>query len=94
MKFEWDENKNRSNKLKHGIRFEEAKLIFDRTVFALEDIRKDYGKIRYISMGMAMEFVVVVAHTTRDSRIRIISARLANRRERKKYYDYLKRAIG
>ncbi|SSC72583.1 unnamed protein product [Ciceribacter sp. T2.26MG-112.2] len=44
MSFEWDETKNRINRQKHGISFEEACLIFDGSVFSAKDERLDYGE--------------------------------------------------
>lgn len=89
MEFEWDEEKDRSNREKHGIAFEEAALIFEGVTLSKTDDRKDYGETRTITMGqLAEEVVVVVVHTDRNGRTRLISARLANRLERKQYNDY------
>ena len=92
MEFEWDEDKNRLSQAKHGIRFEEAREIFERATLMWEDTRQDYGETRYISVGEIGEAVVVVlvvAHTPRGRGTRIISARRANSRERRRYYAYL-----
>ena len=94
MEFEWNEAKNRSNQDKHGIGFEEAREIFERSVLMWEDTRHDYGEARYISVGEIGDSVVVVlvvVHTPRGRRTRIISARKANARERKRYYAYLEK---
>ena len=94
MEFEWDEAKNRSNQDKHGISFEEAGEIFERPVLTWEDTRHDYRETRYISVGEIGDSVVValvVAHTPRGRKIRIISARRANARERKRYDAYLEK---
>ncbi len=90
MPFEWDENKNAQNRQKHGISFEEAQEIFDGLVFTSIDDRFDYGEIREISIG-SIEGVVIltVTHTERSGVTRIISARKATPKERKKYYEYL-----
>ena len=91
MKFEWDISKNDINFGKHGIRFEEAKEIFSGTVLTAIDDRSDYGEIRKISIGEAGGvIVIVVVHTDRRDVKRIISARRANKKERGKYYEYLK----
>ena len=85
MKFEWDENKNRQNKQKHGISFEEAQEIFNGIVFTAIDDRLDYGEIREISIGAIGGVVIVtVAHTERQGKIRLISARKATSKEKKK----------
>lgn len=89
--FEWDEAKNAQNRAKHGVAFEEATTIFDGLVLTREDDRRDYGETRWLSMGLlAGEMVIVVAHTKRHGRIRIISARPASRTERKIYDAALK----
>lgn len=89
MEFEWDDSKDRNNREKHGIAFEEAALIFEGLTLSKTDDRKDYGETRTITMGqLADQVVVVVVHTDRNGRIRLISARFANRMERKEYNDY------
>lgn len=91
--FEWDPKKDRTNFQKHGITFSEASLIFSGMVFTAKDTRKDYGELRFISIGSIAEVVViVVAHTNRCGVIRIISARKAKVKERKRYYEHLEKA--
>jgi uncharacterized DUF497 family protein len=91
MKFEWDENKNRQNKQKHGISLEEAQEIFNGIIFTAIDDRFDYGEILEISIGAIRGVVIVtVVHTERLGKIRLISARKATPKERRKYYDYLR----
>ena len=88
--FEWDDEKNRANRAKHGISFEEARTIFEGPVFTAPDDREDYGEERFISVGaLAGLVVVLVVHTDREGRIRLISARKANRNERQAYYEHL-----
>ena len=92
--FEWDPVKSAANQTKHGISFAEAKAIFDGPVLTRDD-RRDYGEVRQISAGLlAGVVVVIVVHTDRQGRIRIISARKANRTERELYGEYLATAIG
>jgi uncharacterized protein len=94
MEFEWDDSKNTINQIKHGIRFEEAQLIFNNPVLTTTDIRHDYGEQREISIGaLNMEVVITLIHTDRNGRKRIISARKANRKEREMYYEYIKRTL-
>jgi len=89
MEFEWDENKNQSNQLKHGISFEEASEIFRYPTYEIADTHQDYGEIRYIGIGRNNQMVLLtVVFTDRESRIRIISARQASRNEQKQYYEY------
>ena len=90
MAFEWDPKKNISNVYKHGISFEEAKEIFNGPVFTIKDDRKDYGESRFVSIGaLGPAVVIVVVHADRRGQIRIVSARKANKSERRKYYEYL-----
>ena len=83
MEFEWDEAKNRTNIRKHGIGFDTAKRIFEERVTTSPDRRRDYGEDRHISIGRVKPGVlIVVAHTERHGRIRLISARPASRKEK------------
>ena len=92
MKFEWDRKKNEVNLQKHGISFEEAKLIFGGPVFTAEDRKHSHGEIRRVSIGEIEKIIVVVViHTRRGENIRLISARKANKKERDLYYEYLKK---
>jgi uncharacterized protein len=90
MEFEWDEAKNQLNQQKHRISFEEAQEIFLGVVFTSISDKLDYGEIREISIGSIQNIAIVaVIHTDRNGKIRIISARKAKPKERRKYYDYL-----
>jgi len=58
MEFEWDENKDLSNKNKHGYDFDYAKLIFeDKNRMKFRDIRNDYGEERWITVGYVLDSV-------------------------------------
>ena len=85
--FEWDTNKARTNILKHGISFEEASTLFaDENSITIDDPAHSLREKRSITIGLSMRKNVVVAvHTERFGTIRIISARLASRKERKQY---------
>jgi len=90
MEFEWDENKNLENINKHGISFEEATTIFERPMWTRIDDRHDYGEPREVSIGdIGNLVIVVVAHTERNNKTRIISVRKAISKERRRYYEYL-----
>jgi uncharacterized DUF497 family protein len=88
MNFEWDENKRASNIIKHNIDFSRVYTMFeDEYLITMEDKRKDYGEQRFRSIGMVGdELLVAVIHTDRENAIRIISARRANKKERRNYY--------
>ncbi len=95
MKFEWDEKKNRLNQQKHGLSFDEAQEIFEGPVLTWAENRQEYGEIREISIDAIEEvLVVVVIHTKREERVRIISARRAKQTERRKYYAYIEKTLG
>lgn len=89
LRFEWDETKNRSNRTKHGVWFEEAQSAFDdpdARVFA--DVDHSETEDRFLLLGMSSTArVLVVVHCYRESDavIRIISARKATRKETKAY---------
>ena len=86
MKFEWDENKRRTNLQRHGLDFRDAHLVFNDDAFAIEDPHDDYDETRYILQGMLEQHVVIVVFTVREAEIiRIISMRKANKRERTSY---------
>jgi len=87
MEFEWDENKNQSNWIKHRVDFADAIHVFlDDDRLEREDTRKNYGEVRFQTVGMTKEGVLFVLYTERgENYIRIISARQANRREIKSY---------
>ena len=95
MQFEWDDTKNRANLRKHGVSFETARRIFERPYRTSLDLRRDYGEDRYISVGEVDGVaVIVVAHTVRDGRTRLISARPASRRERQAWHEHPKTSTG
>ena len=92
MRFEWDENKNRSNYRKHGVLFEIAMLVFDDPNYVMEQDREVDGEERWQTIGRVNEVIVLmVAHTIRDEEddmaIRIVSARTATAHERRRYED-------
>lgn len=64
--------------------------IFDSSVITRLDKRFDYNEIRYVSIGIIDEVaIIVVVHTKREDRTRLISARPASRRERRIYYEQI-----
>ena len=85
--FEWDEEKARTNLLKHQVSFEEAKTVFgDPFLLTFPDPRHSSTEQRYLNIGTsAGGRVLVVIHTEWGARIRIISCRKATGRERRVY---------
>ena len=87
--FEWDENKNRANRAKHGIPFEAVRSCFDGPMLVGVDTRFEYGEPRWLAIALLDVVPVVIAYTERRGRIRIISARKASRHERKVFEAHL-----
>ncbi|MEP7364255.1 MAG: BrnT family toxin [Acidobacteriota bacterium] len=92
MRVEWDQKKNVSNQIKHGIDFETAKLVFDDPYCVNFVERVTDGEERWHAIGLIEDvIVVVVVHTYEEKNseevIRIISARSATRRERNLYAE-------
>lgn len=89
LTFVWDERKNRANRRKHGVAFEEARTAFyDENAIVYFDPDHSEDEDRFILLGMSARLrVLVVCHCLREgeSILRIISARKANTRERKAY---------
>ena len=83
MKFDWDENKNHLNFVKHKIDFKTASGIFsDLNRIEWIDERFDYGEQRFITIGKLLNTIIIVVYTIREQTIRIISARPAKKQER------------
>ena len=87
--FEWDWEKAGQNARTHGISFEEASTAFrDPLSRTIPDPLHSQDEQRLILIGRSLEGrLVVVVHTERGDRIRIISARLASRKERFRYEE-------
>ena len=88
--FEWDEAKAKSNERKHGVRFEDAMLVFADPFALVEQDRIERGELRWQTLGLVGGVaLLLVAHTVRtgpgEETIRIISARKATRKERQRY---------
>ena len=93
MKFEWEDDKNQKNIIKHKVTFEEAASIFLNKVMEEPDIEHSDEEERYKAIGISVylrELLVVycIRQKIDDEKIvRIISARKANAEERRKYYE-------
>ena len=89
MEFEWDPKKSNANKQKHGIMFEEAATVFaDPLAISFTDPDHSLAEERYLSFGMSRtRHLLVVSHVDRGGRVRIISARLMTRQERRIYEE-------
>ena len=89
LTFEWDQKKASSNLQKHGVSFEEAATAFgDPLSLTIPDPDHSLEEDRFVLIGESQkERLLVVAHAERSDTIRIISARLATRGERKSYEE-------
>jgi hypothetical protein len=87
--FEWDNEKNEINKVKHQISFDEAQTVFyDEDALIINDPEHSINEERFIILGFSKSAnLLVVCHCYRqnDSVIRIISARKATKNEAKYY---------
>ena len=92
MQFEWDANKNRINKKKHGISFEEASTVFqDENALLITDPDHSENEDRFVLLGLSTRLnLLVVCHCLRqsDTVIRIISARKATKTESRQYTEH------
>jgi hypothetical protein len=91
VRFEWDEAKNRANRRKHGVPFEEAQAVFlDENAIRFFDPDHSADEDRFLMLGISFRLrVLVVCHCFRvsDSVIRIISARKADKGEETDYWN-------
>ena len=89
--FEWDPQKAEQNVRKHGVTFEEASHVFSdpfmKSIY--DDEHSSSGEDRWVTMGLSRQDLLVVVHTFVEHMkivtVRIISARLATRNERRSY---------
>ena len=84
MKFEWDEEKRKTNLREHRIDFWDARRVFDGPILSRRSDRK--GEVRHLVYGFLDEKEVVIVCTFRGEDCRLISARAARRDERRKYH--------
>lgn len=89
MKFEWDEGKAAANFDKHDVSFEEASTAFeDELSLTGRDPDHSLGEARFVTFGISSAGrLLVVSHTERGDKVRLISARPATRNERKFYEE-------
>ena len=91
LKFTWDENKNRANRRKHGVAFEEAQTaFFDEHAKMYFDPDHSEDEVRFILLGVSFRLrVLVLCHCYRESNtvVRIISPRKADKLEQADYWS-------
>ena len=86
FKFEWDENKNKNNIIKHKVSFHEARTVFTSHELTEKDDLHSQDEQRYKTIGYSNKNrLLIVNYTYRGDTIRIISARKANKQQRADY---------
>jgi uncharacterized DUF497 family protein len=89
LTFEWDEVKAKENLLKHKVPFDEGETIFnDPFLLTYPDVDNSETEERYVNIGVsAKDRILVLIHTERRGKIRIISCRKATMLERRDYEE-------
>ena len=89
LRFVWNPRKAAANERKHGVGFHEATTVLDDPLsVTISDPDHSEGEQRFLLLGLSnRRRLLVVAHSERGESIRIISARRANRRERRTYEE-------
>ncbi len=91
LEFEWDKKKDKSNTKKHGVSFEEAQTVFfDEYAIQFFDPEHSESEDRFILLGTSFKSkTLVVCHCFREeeTRVRIISARKADKDEEQVYWS-------
>jgi uncharacterized DUF497 family protein len=87
FRFDWNDDKNRINQMKHGVSFEEAAMVFtDSMRVEIYDRKHSITEERWKIFGLSSITVLTVSCTERDGIVRIISARKASKIEEEAYY--------
>ena len=92
MRFEWDAAKSAENRRRRGFDFAFATLVFTQSTVEYDDDRRSYGERRVLALGMADGIPLTIVYTDRVAPDgghvrRIISARVSNRKERRRYAE-------
>lgn len=89
MQFDWDPDKAAENLRRHRVSFEEAATVFrDPLSWTFPDPEHSEGEERYLDIGHSERGrLLIVSYTERQGQVRIISARLATRKERRSYEE-------
>ncbi len=96
--FEWDENKNIINQLKHKVSFELATKVFDDCFHLTLEIQHVNNEERWLTIGRVSNIYLIVVYTyyqdnLHNEHIRLISARQATKLERNRYVENYRRTI-
>jgi uncharacterized DUF497 family protein len=88
FRFEWSENKNKINQMKHGVSFEKATRVFsDSMRIEIYDKEHSFYEERWLIFGLSGLIVLIVSCTEKNGIIRIFSARKATKIEEEEYFN-------
>ncbi len=71
MRFTWHELKREATLRRRGLDFAQAEHIFAGPTFTFEDMREDYGELRWVTLGLLREKVIVIVHTETEDEIHV-----------------------
>ena len=95
MEFEWDVEKNKANRIKHGIPFERAVAIWDSMHLEVDDVaRSEDGERRSATIGWIGEKLFLAVWTRRGDNIRLISVRRARKNEERIFAEKIQDSGG
>ncbi|RWP13579.1 MAG: BrnT family toxin [Mesorhizobium sp.] len=89
MRIEWDNEKARKNKAKHGVSFELAEIFDFDNAMIFEDASEDYGEERFVGIGFIDTKIHQIVYAPRSGNIRVISLRRATKEEIRSYVEYI-----
>jgi uncharacterized DUF497 family protein len=87
MRFVWHEPKRKATLRERGLDFAASRQVFAGPTLTFVDDREEYGEVRWVTLGLLGDKVVVIVHTETDDEIRIISLREANQHEQHLYFS-------
>ncbi len=83
MNFEWNPEKSRVNKMKHGVSFDEAVILWERNYLEVENIARSLtGETRNATLGWIGHEIYLAIWTWRENKLRLISVRKARKYEK------------
>jgi hypothetical protein len=85
----YDPRKREKTLAERGLDFEDTPKVFEGDTFDLEDDRRDYGELRYLTFGKLRDRLVAIVWTPRGDARHVISMRKCNEREEAKFLDRL-----
>lgn len=87
VRITWDPRKNERNRRERGLSFERVADFDFETALIVQDLRQNYGEVRYRALGWIEEELHALVFTFREDSIRVISLRRASRKERRDYVE-------